>query len=92
MKGGRFPQLLFSYIAKADSRGYPIIKTMKELKDFRIKCGSQENREAYPFLVPVEKLREFLEIIDGNGEFYGPVKQTGNNFLNWYNKTFSKIF
>jgi hypothetical protein len=93
MKSGKFSQPLFSYIATADlSSITTVIKNNEELEGFIKKMPEERLKEAYPFLVPMENLRQFLDEIDKKGKFYGPVKRTAYNFLYWFNQSYGKNY
>jgi 8-oxo-dGTP pyrophosphatase MutT (NUDIX family) len=93
MKSGRFPQPIFSYIVTGDlGHITEYVRNNAELERFVASLEGREPKEAYPFVVPIEFLRDFLHEVDGLGKFYGPVKRTADNFLDWYNRKFEKSY
>ena len=93
MKSGRFPQPIFSYIVTGNFDYItPIIRNNSELVRFEASLPKEKPKEAYPFIIPLENLRDFFSEVDALGKFYGPVKRTGDSFLDWYNQTFNRNY
>jgi len=80
------PQLLFSYLITADLQDISrdVVKNVEDLDKLIDSLPGERRKEAYPFVVPINNLGDFLTQVDNQDRFYGPVKQTGFNFLNWY--------
>ncbi len=93
MKAGKFSQPLFFYIATGDLNHITrIVRNNNELENFVTSMSEDKLKEAYPFLVPMENLRDFLTEVDEKDKFYGSVKRTAFNFLDWYNQEFEKSY
>ncbi|UCD20846.1 MAG: hypothetical protein JSW08_03695 [archaeon] len=76
---------LLSYVVRADlSETGSVITSTDDLKKFEAGLPSERVGEAYTFRVPLEKTRELLEKLEP--KMYGPVRRTGERFLDWFNK------
>lgn len=85
MKGGKFPQPLFSYIATGNLGHIgTVIEDNVQLERFEREKTGDGSREAYPFVVPISGLQAFMEEVHLLDKFYGPVRRTAMSFLNWY--------
>ncbi len=93
IKSGRFPQPIFSYIISGDINHIStFVRNAVELERFETSLYTDEPREAYPFAIPIENLRSFVDEVGKLEKFYGPVKRSISSFLEWYNKNFEKNY
>lgn len=78
------PQILFSYVLKGDLSDIPVVSDASGLESFERSLPLDRSSEAYPFVVPIERLRGFSGQVQER--FYGPAKKSQERFLDWYNQ------